>query len=149
VMMADVLTAFQERLRSRFRSVDDLDATSAVEVMLAFYTSDRAHDTDAESDGDMLLFQWGTHDWGSGPAFRYDITRQLITAPGGDEAIWQLSLTLDYLTDGHNAQLASGHRWHAAPEHLAEFAGYIAGHPATIYAAARQPLTVRLSWEQV
>jgi hypothetical protein len=34
--------------------------------MLAFYASDRAADC-AGVDGDMLLFQWGIFDWGSGP----------------------------------------------------------------------------------
>lgn len=26
----------------------------------------------------MLLFQWGTYDWGHGPHFEVDLTRELI-----------------------------------------------------------------------
>lgn len=147
-MTADALAAFQGRLRCSGLVVDDLDAVSAVGSMLAFYASDRPADC-TQADGDMLLFQWGIFDWGSGPTFEYDITRQLITAPGEDEDIWQLSLTLRYPPDEECARLESGNRWHAAPEDLEEFAGFIARHPATVYATAHRVVRVQLDWGTV
>lgn len=38
----------------------------------------------------MLLFEWGTFDWGDGPRFEVDITRHFIFGEGEDENIWQL-----------------------------------------------------------
>lgn len=53
-----------------------------IQRAIAFYGEVRADDVDLESDGDMLLFQWGTHDWGNGPMFEVDITRQFIRGAG-------------------------------------------------------------------
>lgn len=39
-------------------------ALEGIKSMLSFYECARAADVDIEADGDMLLFQWGTHDWG-------------------------------------------------------------------------------------
>ena len=55
--------------------------------MLAFYESMRFDDVDLAADGDMLLYQWGTYDWGRGASFEFDITRQLILGAGEDEDI--------------------------------------------------------------
>lgn len=47
--------------------------------------------------GDMLLFQWGTYDWGSGRRFELSITRQFIENDQQDDcAISQLSLTFKF-----------------------------------------------------
>jgi hypothetical protein len=49
-------------------------ALAAVGAMCDFYATVRAADTDLDANGDMLLFQWGTYDWSSGPSFAYNIT---------------------------------------------------------------------------
>jgi hypothetical protein len=45
-----------------------------------------------DDDGDMLLFQYGTHDWGNGKYFEFDITRQFIKS--NEDEPYQLSMTL-------------------------------------------------------
>jgi hypothetical protein len=84
-----------------------------------------------------------------GPGFEYNITRQLITPPGDEEDIWQLSLTLYFLPDSQNSQLGSGARWHQPPEHIDGFASYIDAHPATAYAATHRPAEADLRWGSV
>lgn len=83
--------------------------------MLDFYLSERADDVDVDADGDMLLFQWGTYDWGDGPSFQYDLTRQFITETGdepfGDESFWQLSLVLHFEPNAETTAVGSGDRW--------------------------------------
>ena len=51
--------------------------------MLAFYASERCDGCVLEEDGDMLLFQWGTYNWGDSTHFELNITRQLM--PGGED----------------------------------------------------------------
>jgi hypothetical protein len=98
----------------------------------------------------MLLFQWAFLKRRPGPGFEYNITRQLIIAPGDDDDdIWQLSLSLYFAPDSQNAHLGSGARWHRAPDRIDEFAGYIGAHPATAYAAARRPARAELQWGSV
>ena len=146
---ADALTAFDDHLRSLDLAVDDLDARSAVNAMLTFYAGNRAEDVAPETEGDMLLFQWASLKRRPGPGFEYNIPRQLITPPGDEEDIWQLSLTLYFSADSQNSQLGSGHRWHEAHDHIDGFASYIDAHPATAYAATHRPARAELLWESV
>jgi hypothetical protein len=108
----------------------------------------------------MILFQWGTFDWGSGPAFEYDIIRQLCIEIDYDalinsdddeedddeddlgEGIWQLHLTVYFRPDEENARLGSGERWLERPDGIGEFARWIAGlrPPPTAPAAVRSAL---------
>ena len=91
---SEALSHFQNFVRRRGATIDNLGHDEAVQLMLDFYREVRADDCDLDAGGDMLLFQWGTYDWGSGEAFEYDITRQLIREPYYDE-ILQLSLTFN------------------------------------------------------
>lgn len=74
----------------------DLNASTpreGIEVMLEFRTAVAC----AVCSGDMLLYQWGTYDWGAGKYFELNLTRQFIEAElEDDDAISQLSLTYKY-----------------------------------------------------
>jgi hypothetical protein len=146
---ADALIAFEDHLRSLDLTVDDLDAPSAIKAMLTFYAGNRAEDVAPEPEGDMLLFQWASLKRRPGPGFEYNITRQLITPPGDEEDIWQLSLTLYFPPDSQNSQLGCGGRWHQAADHIDGFASYIDAHPATAYAATHRPARAELRWGSV
>jgi hypothetical protein len=146
---ADALIAFEDHLRSLDLAVYDLEARSAINAMLTFYAGNRAEDVAPETDGDMLLFQWASLKRRPGPGFEYNITRQLITLPGDEEDIWQLSLTLYFSPDSQNSQLGSGDRWHEAADRIDEFASYIDAHPATAYAATHRPAQAELRWGSV
>lgn len=67
---------------------------STPEMMAEFYHIHRAEDCEVDEDGDMLLYQWGTYDWGAGRWFEINITRQFIPSDGAEDEILQLSLTL-------------------------------------------------------
>ena len=87
--------AFERTLHGNGQTLSDLTVDRGVAIMLAFYRDQRASDCSIDSDGDMLLFQFGTHDWGDGESFEFDLTRQFII-DGDDDAgenIFQLSLT--------------------------------------------------------
>jgi hypothetical protein len=148
VQTSDAREHFEQFLASRATSVTSLDARSAVESTIDFYVNARADDVDPEDDGDMLLFQWGTYDWGDGPAFEYDITRQLITGGSGaedaDNALWQLSLTLEYEPNDQTQALGSGEKWCSGLAGVDELRGVIETAPATIYARRSIPRTVEL-----
>lgn len=115
--------------------------------MLGFYESERFEGTCVDDGGDMLLFQWGTYDWGDGEHFEIDITRQLIWDPRSwiakwwftkllahpsidYQAMWQLSLTLRFLPTDELRKLESGNQWCKSPEHLPKFSQFILSHKA-------------------
>lgn len=147
---ANALSTFHGYLRSQGLDIGTLTAPAAINAMLGFYADLRAVDTDLDADGDMLLFQCGTHSFSEhSPSFQYDITRQLIIRPGDDdEDVWQLSLTLHYPPGPDNTQLRAS-RWNPRPSSLPEFAAFIDTHPATAYATKHRPDRIDLDWSGV
>lgn len=119
----------KQAIESAFQRADVQFSTSVpkdgVGLFLAFYYDVRAFGCDLAADGDMLLYQWGTHDWGQGPQFELDITRQFIVANGEDAEMSQLSLTYRYKpTAGRNA-LGEGNRWCPSPAECDDFRTFI------------------------
>jgi len=70
-----------------------LTPANSITQILEFYKQIRADNCSINEDGDMLLYQWGTYNWGEGAYFQWDITRQFIeTGFEGDDGMSQLSL---------------------------------------------------------
>ena len=77
-------------------------------------------------DADMLLFQWGTNDWGKGEHFSIDLTRQLIVCEEAeDDDIWQLSLTFEFEPNDELRALGRGDKWCQSLRELPEFREYV------------------------
>lgn len=70
----------------------------------------------------MLLYQWGSYDWGQGRHFELNITRQFIEAElEDDDAISQLSLTYRYKPSAELDLLGESNCWEDAPTAFREF----------------------------
>jgi hypothetical protein len=140
--------AFHALLDERDWRIESLDAATAVDSMLDFYFTVRADDVDLTDGGDMLLFQWGTDDWGDGPSFEYDITRQFITKVSepadADNAFWQLSLVLHFEPNAETAQTGSGNRWCDGLGEVGQLREFIDRHPASAVARRLTPIHVDL-----
>ena len=117
--------------------------------MVAWYETVRVADAlGVDDDGDMLLFQYGVFDFGEGPSFHYDLTRQLTVDGSGDDGICQLSVTLHYPVSDPADALGRGSRWCASPSQSGEFRDFVANHPATEF-ARKAPITNRtLTWNR-
>ncbi len=60
----------------------------------------------------MLLYQWGTYDWGVGNHFELNITRQFVEAAlQDDDAISQLSVTFRFDATPALGSLGEGNVW--------------------------------------
>jgi hypothetical protein len=132
------------------RIVDPTQPTAdqAVKAMLDFYREARAEDVDVDSNGDMLLFQWGVYGWGGAPArFEYDITRQFIVEGlVDDDAIYQLRYTLYFEASPEAEGVGEGNRWCTSPQDLQAMASLIAQRPATAHARAHPLLFAELQY---
>ena len=98
----DARREFEAVLRSRDLHERDLDPVSGCEALFDFYRDKRPGGPVFEhhEDADMLLFQWGTYDWGTGEQFSLSLTRQIIRCENAeDEDFWQLSLTFEFEAD--------------------------------------------------
>jgi len=145
----DAESAFRAYLEQERVELDSVAAASAFRLMIGFYLSERADDAAAiEENGDMLLVQWGTYDWGHGPSFEYSMTRQLILAgEDDDDSIYQLALATHFEPSHETDLLTSGDRWCSSPADVPEFEIFIAGLPATSWTNGRSPLRVTLAMD--
>jgi hypothetical protein len=95
--------------------------------MIVFYRDTRAEACDLDADGDMLLFQCGTYDWGHGRHFEFDITRQFIVGSGEDDDISQLNFTVRFSPEPDLTAAGSANRWCTSPSGLEEWASFVRG----------------------
>ncbi len=130
------LTTFQDYLAQHGLAAEALTARQGVDAMISFYRCERAEEGLCENDADMLLFQWGTEDWGKGKMFILDITRQLILWDSeaivvdgvwetADDYIWQLGLTFRYPCSQTLCAIEAGNRWCNSLDKVPAFEEYI------------------------
>lgn len=143
-MKPDAMNArFIARLAAAWLSLDAVTPATGAEAMLAYYAEERADGCPIESDGDMLLFEWGTHNWGDGPAFEVSICRQCIVSGTEDEEPWQFALTFEF-HQSVGITAGEGNRWCASPDGLAEFRRSIGESVAMRVVGDRPPRKVSL-----
>ena len=138
-------TRFLKRLAAAGLSLDSLTPAAGVAAMLTYYADERAEGCPFEDDGDMLLFEWGTHDWGEGPAFEVAITRQLIVPDDENEEPRQLGLTFRFdppIGDG----VREGNRWCRSPDELAKFRRFVTRSAALKAVAQQSAVSVGLRY---
>ena len=119
----------------------------ALELVLSFYKEARADQCQVADNQDMLLFQWGTYDWGGGEHFELDMTRQFIFGDGDDEDIWQFHVRFRFAPGQGFAKLGSGDRWCKSLGDLPDFTRFIREHPGTAAAASRTDGVASLDYE--
>lgn len=141
---------FEKRIESAGVSRQSLTPGRGISLMLEFYRGQRADGCALDDDGDMLLFQWGTYDFGDGESFQLGITRQFIVADAeGDDAISQLSLTFHYQPSPTLAKLGRGERWCATPSELDAFEKFIVRSQACRSVADAKPAKIALAYDAV
>ena len=143
----DAVHEFRSVLDMQGAELSSITPEQGLRAMLAFYRDTRAGDCDIASDGDMLLYQWGTYDWGKGPRFELDFTRQFIVGQGEDEDIWQLSLTFAFPPSESLHALGRGDRWCSSPDRLEEYALFISESGVFKALAGRSDAVVELDYE--
>jgi hypothetical protein len=125
------------------------EVRSSMVTMMDWYAHERVQDAaPIDQDGDMLLFEWGVHDRGAGPAFEYGLTRQFIRAADEeDEGIVQLAVTYRYPPTDVAGGLGAGHSWCRSPAELTAFRQEVEAHPASEIARSSVPLEVSVRCE--
>ena len=125
--------------------LEALAPPEGIQRMLTFYREVRVEGCALDADEDMLLYQWGTYDWGKGESVELDITRQLIVGDG-DEDIFQLSLTFKFESAESLRQIGNGNHWCHSLEELEEFQAFISGSPAFQILGRKEPSEVQLEY---
>jgi hypothetical protein len=135
---------FLQMIQGTGHELSALLPAEGIRLMLEFYAKERADGCAIDEDGDMLLYQWGTYDWGKGEFFEFNITRQFMDAAGEDEDIRQLSLTFKFKPSEALRKLTDGNRWCAAPDEVDEFRTFIEASDAFTVVANQKSTDVSL-----
>jgi hypothetical protein len=117
--------------------------------MLDFYMSAQPVGLAPGPNADMLLYQWGTYDWGQGRFFEFDITRQFLRQVNDTRVISQLSLKANYLPTSSLDAIRPGNRWCESAEQLAAFRDFILTSAAYRAVAFVKPKSVVATWSPV
>lgn len=132
-----------------------LTLAQGIRLMIEFYQDARADGCEFDQDGDMLLFQWGTYNWGDGPSFQCDITRQFIVsdaendAEDDDPVISQLSLRFHFPPSAQFDAIKSSNEWCQTPHDLAAFEAFITENDAYRAVQDSRPSKVVLRYGRV
>ena len=140
---------FRARIVSVTGDLQKLPPLDGVEAMVAFYRDERIDGCDIGQDGDTLLYEWGTWDWGDGLAFELDVTRQVIVGAGEDDDIQQLHLTFRYPSAVTGDGVGAGDTWCASPDGIDEFRAFVLSSPVLHAAAGHRPTSVVIRMEGV
>ena len=149
VKPTESVAQFEGVVESAGYFVPDLVPRIALGQMLSFYSSAHAQGC-AGASGDMLLFEWGTYNWGEGESFELCLSRQFLEAGGeGDDGISQLRLVFKYPPDTQLSALGEGNRWCASRGEAGEFERFVqASQPFQVVADLEAP-SVSLSHHYV
>src|ERR1700689_2982845 len=105
------VNAFEEFVENRDGALPALTVRAGIAEMLFFYESVSPTGCGNEN-GDMLLFQWGTYNWGDGTQFEINITRQFIESTAeDDDTISKLKLKFKFPPNKDTSALGKGNRW--------------------------------------
>lgn len=138
---------FLKFLDSRSLGLDQTNPGQGFAAMLEFYEV-RVDGCDPDQDGDMLLYQWGTYDWGSGPQFDLDLTRQVIFPDEeGDDGIWQLNLTYRYDPKPFTDSMDRGDRWSSSFPGVSDFRRFLLDSDPFKELQSKTPRAVECNFE--
>lgn len=142
---SESITKFEGQLDAAGHSLAELVPCMALDHMLSFYTTPPSASSE-DGGQDMLLFEWGTYDWGEGQSFEVSLTRQFVEAEtNGEERISQLRLVFHYQSTSEMDALGQGSRWCSSVNEAEEFDAFVRSNPAFLAVADLQSASVQLS----
>ena len=98
----------EKALRDRLGRTANPSVGHTLKAMLCFYEDERAEGCVPEVVQDLLLYEWGTYDWGNGKHFMLSLSR-FFHVEGEDEP-FQLSLTVLFAPNEEYRLLGSGEK---------------------------------------
>jgi hypothetical protein len=150
MMPSESASALQQFLGDRRIDVETSALDEIIRAALEFYGTVSASGLAPVRKADMLLFQFGVYDWGSGEHFQIGITRQfIIDGEKDDDAISQLHCTLFYAPTTVLRSIGRGNRWCESRDELSEFRKFVLSGNAYLTALPLPIERRRIAWEQV
>ena len=141
------LSSIESKYREEIAKEAVLTPASLVELCLRLYNDVKIEGVSEEYFGDVLLFQYGVHDWfdGLGRHFEFDITRQFQMPP--EHEPYQLSIALLFEPQPFEG-IGFHELWSADLPALSDFASHIKNTEGFKLATENAPKTFRVQFAQ-
>jgi len=140
---------FKKQLEKANIKIENVYLNEVIDQCIQFYQITRCEKVDLNNDGDMILVQWGSYDWGSGRYFEFDITRQFIEiGKEGDDAFSQFRFTLYYPPDIFDKSV-KGNKWFNNPNNCSEIKKYILQLPIYNQLKSISPIKREVNWGMI
>jgi hypothetical protein len=147
---SDSATAFTKFALLRGCAPENATPAQGIDAMIAFFQEVRPDSQIVEGSGDMLLYQWGVHDWGEGPSFQFNITRQFIEIDEEDEEIMsQLGLTFHFPPTEQVKAFGVKNQWCESVDDIAELIAFITQSAPYIALKDSRAERIEVSWSLV
>jgi hypothetical protein len=145
---ADSANAFTEFAELRGAALKGATPAQGIEAMICFFR-DIQPESPVVEGGDMLLYQWGSYDWGNGPSFQLNITRQFIEVIDEEEVMSQLGLTFHFAPSDQMKAFGAKNQWCETKGVLTEFVVFI--HQSAPYLTLKDSAAKRIevNWNRV
>ena len=139
--------ALQRYLLAASGSLEQMPVGTFLAGAIAFYRDEPVTGIATDDGADMLLFQYGSYDWGDGTAFEIDVTRQF--AHDHDGTLSQLQATAYFAPDPALAALGAYDTWCERRADADAFARAVLASPGIAAVRTRSPLRRVIRWEMV
>ena len=116
-----IKSELEKYLSEKGLNPQSFSAKEITDTSIELYNNQRIENCDLENDGDMLLFQWGTYDWGKGRFFQIDMTRQMICSDG----MYQMNAIAYYEPSKELESIKAGNQWCSNLSEVETFKGFI------------------------
>lgn len=145
-----VTESIESYLKGKGFGADSLSLDSFPALFVGYYRDVHFDKLNRENDDDMLLYQYGTYDWGLGPFFEIDFVRQLCEMPPGelDPDIYQQHITF-YFEPVKFQDISSFNLWSNDSPNLEQFERTILASAGFVAALGIYPLRTSVSFEPV
>lgn len=146
----DINRSFNSFAEGKGINTSDLSLSDFPRLLIDYYKDVEFTEVDRADDGEMLLFEYGTYDWGEGRFFEVGFTRQFYQffADAEDHEVIQQSFTF-YFEPERFQHIESFDLWSNAAATLAEYEKAIVGSEGYLEALRRRPERFEISIEDV
>jgi hypothetical protein len=147
-----ITASFKKWIKDQGLKEKDLSLSSLPDLFLSYFQHIQFETVGEENDGDMLLYEYGTYDWGQGEQFQIGLTRQLIEAHDEEveqeDFMYQLQVTFFYPASGFES-VSSFNQWSSDSLSLTDFQRMIVNSVGYQTALPKTPLRLEITTGKV
>lgn len=145
-----IKSCFKKALKDNGFKIKEISPDIVLQTLPKFWKDYEFDNCDKPQQGDMFLFQYGVYNWGNGPSFELDFTRQLsIEIDGEYDYMLQFHITFYYSSANISEEGFEKNFWSSGFNNLSAFINKIKESRGYEWAINQKPIKVKIDYERV